>query len=158
MTLTELKTKANAKLANFWTLLQTKQEKYLIKHDNYFQLIVSPQTSVVDGVDSDFVLTHPSDQVYQVDVDFSWTDKIPFQIAVNVWKGELEKGYEAEVTAQLPNGNIYRRSRKLIDPRERKQDFDNTDPMKPVTVGEPYYVGSTSEEDSGWYQVITTSL
>jgi hypothetical protein len=153
MTLQELKTKANAKLVTFWTLLQAKQEAYHQKHDTYFQLLVSPDTDVVDGVDSNWTLRHPSDAHYEVDVDFPWADTIPFQISVDVFGAEKEQGYSATVTAQLPNGNIYRRTRKLIDPRVRTQDYDNADPLHPIPVGEPYYVGETSEEDTNWFQV-----
>lgn len=156
MTLAELQQKANTKLAAFWTLLKTKQENYLIKHDNYFQLLISPQTPVIDGADTPFTLRIPSDiAVHTVDIDFPWTDLIPFQIVVNVWGGqENNRGFEATVTAQLPDGRIFSRSRKLIDPRERKQDFDRTDPENPVPLGAAYYVGSTVEEDTGWFQVI----
>jgi len=110
MTLAELRDKADAKLVQFWQLLTTKQDAYFAKHGKYFQLLVSPTDSVVDGVDSDFTVRHPSDEPYQVDVDFPWTDKIPFQIEVHEWVGD-DKGYTAYVTIELPNGDIYKRSR-----------------------------------------------
>lgn len=152
MTLAELKTKADAKLVTFWNLLKTKQEAYLIKHGDYFQLLPSPTDIVVDGADSQFTLTHPSDQIYQADVDFPWSDTIPFQIQVDVFGGMTEHGYEATVTVQLPNGNIYKRSRKLIDPRIRNYNYDTTNPGYPIPIGDAFYTGTTSEVDSGWYQ------
>ena len=110
MTLAELRDKADAKLVTFWQLLTAKQDAYFAKHGKYFQLLVSPETKVVDGADSDFTLRHPSDEPYQVDVDFPWTDKIPFNIRVDEWVG-ADKGYTAVVEVELPDGRRFTRSR-----------------------------------------------
>jgi len=124
MTLAELKDKADAKLVQFWQLLTEKQNAYFAKHGKYFQLLVSPTDSVVDGADSDFTVRHPSDEPFQVDVDFPWTDKVPFQIQVDEWGSVPDYGYKATVTAELPNGDVYKRSR------------------------------NSRNEDSGWYKYI----
>jgi hypothetical protein len=102
MTLAELRDKADARLATFWTALVTKEEAYFAKHGKYFQLLVTPETNVVDGVDSDFTTRHPSDEPYQIDVDFQWATKIPFNIRVDEWVGEKEdKGFEAHVKVMV---------------------------------------------------------
>lgn len=112
LTLTQLRDKADAKLAVFWQELQKKQGAYYAKHGKYFQLLVSPENSVIDGLDSDFTLRKPTDEVYKKDVDFAWTEKIPFQIEVHEWVGPNGNvGYKAIVWIQLPNGTIYTRSR-----------------------------------------------
>ena len=141
MTLTELRDKANAKLTVFWTVLVAKQDAYFAKYGKYFQLLVSPETPVVDGVDSDFILRHPSDEKYLVDVVFPWSDKIPFQIEVTEWTGS-SKGFEAKVTVELPNGDVYKRERKRTrvtsEDRENLVSYtiDDTDWFKydPVTL------------------------
>ena len=109
MTLNELRQKADPILADFWQTLQTRQASYFAKHSKYFQLLVSPTDKVSEGVDSDFSVRKPSDEVHTVDVDVPWSTKVPFQIEVHEWVGS-DKGYIAVVTAEV-NGNIYKRSR-----------------------------------------------
>lgn len=111
MTLLELKQKADPILANFWVALKTKQDAYFAKHGKYFQLLVSPTAEVLDGVDSDFVVRKPSDEVHVVDVDFAWESKIPFQIEVHEWVGaDNDSGYTALVKVKV-GVDEYRRSR-----------------------------------------------
>jgi len=108
MTLTELKNKADAKLAEFWQLLQAKQDAYFAKHGKYFQLLVTDP--VVDGVDTTWELRTPHDEKHAVDVDFNFNSPVPFQIAVDEWVGH-DKGYTAIATVELPDGRKFRRSR-----------------------------------------------
>ena len=110
-TLQEIRQKADAKLATFWTLLQSKQDAYFAKRGKYFQLLITPETKVVDGIDSDFALRNPSDEKYVLDVDFPWSEKIPFQIEVHEWVSGDDKGYKAIVWIELPDGRIYTRNR-----------------------------------------------
>lgn len=110
MTLLELKNKADPILANFWSALTQKQDTYFAKHGKYFQLLITPNTSVVDGVDSDFTVRKPSDELHVIDVNFTWATKIPFQIEVHEWLGKDTVGYEAVVTAVV-GGNKYQRRR-----------------------------------------------
>ncbi len=110
MTLAKLRDKADTKLAQLWAVLVTKEEAYYAKHGKYFQLLVTPETSVVDGVDSDFTARHPSDEPHQVDVYFAWATKIPFNIQVHEWVGE-DKGFTAIAQVELPNGRKFQRSR-----------------------------------------------
>lgn len=110
MTLAELRTKADAKLAVFWDTLVSKQEVYFAKHGKYFQLLVTPNTSVVDGVDSDFTLRHPSDAKFVIDIEVPIATKIPFNIEVHEWVG-ADKGFTAFATVELPDGRRFRRSR-----------------------------------------------
>lgn len=111
MTLAALKTKADAKLEDFWSALKTKQKAYYAKHNKYFQLLITPETVVVDGVDSDFTKRSPSDEKHVTDVDFSFTSKIPFQIEVHEWVGEKDNiGYEAHVKVKVGE-DTYCRSR-----------------------------------------------
>ena len=118
MTLTELIDKADAVLVNFWKELKTRQDSYFAKHGKYFQLLVSPEQAVIDGADSDFIVRHPSDVKSLEDISIAFTSKIPFQIQVDEWVG-ADKGYTAYVTVELPNGDIYKRSRN-----SRNEDSD----------------------------------
>lgn len=108
-TLKQVRDKADAKLVQFWQLLQQKQAAYFAKHGKYFQLLVSPSETPIEGADSDFIVRKPSDEKFVADVDFPWTDKVPFQIEVHEWVGK-DKGYEAVVTVEY-KGTKYRRSR-----------------------------------------------
>lgn len=110
MTLAQLKTKANAKLGEFWTALQTKQDAYFAKHGEYFQLLVTDP--VVDGEDTTWVIKHPSDETHAVDVDFSFNSPIPFAISVDVWGLYEARGYSATATVELPDGRKFSRTRQ----------------------------------------------
>ena len=107
-TLAEIRQKADANLVTFWGALTTRQDAYFAKHGRYFQLLISPTSPVIDGVDSDFSLRTPTYEVNINDYNLSFTDKIPFQIEVHQ---HGESGYTAFVWVQLLNGDIYTRSR-----------------------------------------------
>lgn len=110
MTLKELRDKAEPILTDFWIALREKQNAYHAKHGKYFQLLITPETSVIDGVDSDFTKRSPSDEVHTIDVDFVWATKIPFQIEVHEWVRHEESGYSVRIRA-IVNGEEYRRER-----------------------------------------------
>lgn len=138
MTLQELRTKANAKLATLWPIIQAKEDAYFVKHGQYFGLRWSPTIAVVDGVDTNLTLSFPSRGISQADVTFDPTD-VPFQIMiervnqvkpndVSVWSdlrqpkpepvwGPTSETYKATVRIELLNGDVW--------VRERLQD--NTD-------------------------------
>lgn len=135
MTLAELRDKADARLATFWTALVTKEQAYFAKHGRYFGFNWSPSLEVVDGVDTDFVLNPPSRFFVAEDVVFPAT-QVPFQIQVtrhegpqimdtqdgvvtNPQGGESPNmidphkghGFTATVRVKLPNGDVYTRSK-----------------------------------------------
>lgn len=110
MTLTQLRNKANAVLANFWAELQTKQNAYFAKHGKYFQLLITDD--VVDGVDTTFIVRKPNDELHAIDVDFTFNSPVPFSISVDEWVGET-RGYSATATVQLPDGRKFRRTRDI---------------------------------------------
>ena len=110
MTLQELQTKANAKLADFWTALQPKQDAYFAKHGKYFQLRIT--NTVVDGADTVFEVRKGLNEPHPVDVDFEFNSPIPFAISVNNWDGATV-GYSASAVVELPDGRQYRRTRDL---------------------------------------------
>lgn len=153
MTLLELRDKANAKLTPFWQMLIDKQPSYFLKHGKFFQLIVTSR--VVDGVDTAWEMTLPSDEQHVIDVDFPWSDTIPFQISVDEWVGE-DRGFSVTATVELPNGDKYRRTRKATAVIADAV-YDNTDPMKPVLIT-PKSVSSFTQEDTDWYQVVESQL
>jgi hypothetical protein len=108
MTLAQLKTKANAKLATFWVELQSRQDAYFTQHGKYFQLLVGSNLTV-DGADTTFSVVSPSDEAHLIDIDTAWSDTVPFQIEVHEWVGN-DRGYRAIATAEN-NGSFYRRER-----------------------------------------------
>ena len=110
-TLAQIRTKADAKLVDFWTLLQQKQDTYFAKNGKYFQLLVSPETKVVDGVDTTYEVRKPSDERFVFDVNFEWSTTIPFQISVDEWVHKEDAGYSATVWIELLNGRVFMRTR-----------------------------------------------
>jgi hypothetical protein len=124
MTLAELKTKANAKLVDFWNLLQVKQDAYYNKHGKYFQLLVT--NPVVDGADTTWELRRPSDERHAIDVDFQFNPPIPFSISVDEWGRYNDRGYSATATVELPNGDRYERTRHHTGDDTNWQLIENT--------------------------------
>lgn len=108
-TLNQVRTKANNKLATFWSALQTRQDSYFAKHGKYFQLLVGSNLTL-DGVDTSFAVVSPSDEVHTIDIDYAWSDTVPFKIEVNEWVGSGSVGYKAIATINH-EGTLYRRER-----------------------------------------------
>lgn len=111
MTLLEFKQKADIVLIDFWKALKLKQDAYFAKNGKYFQLLISPSSKVLDGLDSNFITTSPNDEKFLTDMSFSWTSKIPFQISVDEWVGET-RGYSATASVVI-NGKTYQRTRDI---------------------------------------------
>lgn len=109
-TLKQIRDKADAKLAEFWSLLSQKQDGYFSKHGKYFQLLVTDE--VVDGVDTTFEVRKPSDEKYAVDVDIDFNSPLPFTIQVDEWTKGKEAGYSATVWIKLSSGDMYTRTRE----------------------------------------------
>ncbi len=111
MTLLEFKQKADTILIDFWKALKLKQDAYFAKNGKYFQLLISPSDKVIDGLDSSFVVTSPSDEKFLMDMSFQWVIKIPFQISVDEWVGDT-KGYSVTAKVEV-NGKQYQRTRDI---------------------------------------------
>lgn len=109
MTLNELRNKANAKLATFWSALRARQDSYFVKHGKYFQLLAGSALTL-DGADTTFSVVPPSDEPHIVDIDTSWSDTVPFQIEVHEWVGPNSRGYTGIVTINH-EGTLYQRAR-----------------------------------------------
>lgn len=130
-TLIEIRDKANAKLATLWPVIQAKQDAYFTKHGQYFGLRWSPAAPVVDGVDTDLIIEKPSRGNVLADIDFT-IESVPFQISIERLNqsrpndtalkisdepkpapvyGATGETYRAWVRIQLPNGDVYMRSR-----------------------------------------------
>lgn len=110
-TLQQIRDKADAKLADFWDALILKQEQYFLKHNKFFQLLVT--VPVVDGADTTFVVTKPNDEPHPVDVDFTFNSPIPFQIAVHEFVGD-QAGFTVVVVVELLDGRKFTRQRTAI--------------------------------------------
>lgn len=108
-TLLQVREKANAKLATFWSALQTRQNAYFAKHGKYFQLLAGSNLTL-DGVDTPFAVVSPSDEKYTIDIDTSWSDSVPFNIEIHEWLGPNGMGYKGIVTINH-EGVLYRRER-----------------------------------------------
>lgn len=114
-TLIEVRNKANAKLADMWPKLQTRQDAYFVRHGKYFQLLAGSALTD-DGADTTFSVVSPSDEMHVIDIDTTWSETVPFQIEIHEWVGTSGKGYKGIVTVKH-NGTKYRRER----------DSDNND-------------------------------
>lgn len=116
MTLQQLKTKADAKLTDFWQALSAKQDAYFAKHGTYFGFNWTPSQKIVDGVDTDMgELQRPSRKHYAADVSFPITTQLPFQIQVERQHGPNGHGYTAVIRAELPDGRIFMRRRDNLN-------------------------------------------
>ena len=109
-TLKQVRDKADAKLAQFWPVLQTKQDAYYAKHGKYFQLLITGGRGVENGEEHDFVLRSPSDETHVIDVDLPWTDQVPFELRVDEWVSPNGEGYKASVWVDY-QGKTYSRNR-----------------------------------------------
>jgi hypothetical protein len=123
-TLIQVRDKANAKLATFWSGLQTRQDAYFAKHGKYFQLLAGSDLTL-DGADTAFNVVSPSDETHVVDIDTAWTDTVPFRIEIHDWVGPNGKGYKGIVTINF-EGTLYR--------RERDSDNNDTNWYEVVTI------------------------
>ena len=95
--------KVNTAFDDFWNELQKKQDEYYIKHKKYFQALVSPESKVVNALDSTFVKREPSDEKHSIDSVMTYKSKIPFQIRVDEWVGK-DTGYFAKAFVELLDG------------------------------------------------------
>lgn len=109
-TLKQVRDKADAKLAQFWSILEAKQEAYRLKNDKYFQLLFTGSRQVDSGQEYDFIVRKPSDEKNPDDIDITVTSRIPFEIQVDEWVGEGKTGYSATVTVEYL-GRIFTRTR-----------------------------------------------
>jgi hypothetical protein len=151
-TLVQIRNKADASLQEFWDVLSVKQEQYFRRYQDYFQLLHT--APVVDGEDTTFVLTLPSDQSHRsIEYVFNHTSPIPYQIAVQCFGNDKMKGYEVTVVVELLDGRKFTRSRTLTDTRTLTQDYDEAVPPNPV--GEPYLIGPDPViETTAWTEIV----
>jgi hypothetical protein len=128
-TLNQVRTKANNKLTTFWQALQTRQDAYFAKHGKYFQLLVGSELTL-DGADTTFSVVSPSDEAHTIDIDYAWSDTVPFQIEVHEWTGS-QPGYRGIVTINH-EGTLYRRERTNTGEDTGWNTY--TPPTSPVTT------------------------
>lgn len=107
-TLQEVRDKADAILANLWVELRNKEIAYFNKHGRYFQLLITPEVTVIDGTDSDLSVRPSPFEQYLEDVTLNWASKIPFQIEVH----EFPDGFTGIVTVEV-NGEKYTRQQSF---------------------------------------------
>ena len=151
MTLQQLQTKANTKLQEFWDALIVKQEAYFLKHNKFFQLLVTDP--VVDGVDTTWVLRTPSDEQHALDVDFSFNSPIPFSISVDEFVGD-ETGFSATAIVELPDARRFTRTRRAVPVvQEATYEPQNT-PDDPLVELTPKQITDWTIETTAWAEII----
>tara|TARA_R110002126_G_C10230229_1_gene479978 strand:+ start:182 stop:583 length:402 start_codon:yes stop_codon:yes gene_type:complete len=125
-TLSQIRTKANAKLSTFWDALVIKQNAYYAKHGRYFCLIVTDP--VVDGEDTTFVLKKKNGERHPLDVDFSFDSPLPFSVRVDHWSGGENAGFSATAEIELLDGRTFRRKRSSEGVTTDWTEFVNGEP------------------------------
>lgn len=121
-TLKQIRDKANAQLALFWSELTTRQDAYYAKHGTYFGFNWTPALAIEDGIDTDLgEIQRPSRKHHAVDVSFPVNTKLPFQIQVIRHVGPLGHGYTATVKVQLVDGRVYARDKGYGPHSETRQ-------------------------------------
>jgi hypothetical protein len=108
MNLTELKAKADPILLDIWNAIVAKEDIYFAKHGKYFGFNWSPSKPVIDGLDTDFVLSKPSRNFEALDSIQEYTTKLPFQIQVIRHHGPLGHGFTAYVQAVVGGVTYWR--------------------------------------------------
>jgi len=108
-TLTQIRNKANDKLATLWPALVSREDAYFAKHGKYFQLMVTGE--VVDGVDTPLQVIPAPDEQHLEDVDTTLNDTIPFQLYVDEHVAPEGNGFSLTAIVTLLNGDKYLRRR-----------------------------------------------
>jgi hypothetical protein len=150
MNLNQLKNKANTKLQEFWDLLIVKQETYFLKHNKFFQLLVT--NPVVDGVDTTWEIRKPNDEKHVIDVDFEFNSPVPFQISVDEWVGD-DRGFSATATVELPDGRKFTRTRTAIPTIVEATYAPQEDIDTPRVELTPKAITDWTIETSNWNEV-----
>ena len=155
MTIKELRTKADAKLVEFWDLLLPNQEAYLLKHNKCFQLLVTDP--VVDGSGIVWEIRKPNDEKRAIDVNFEFNSPVPFQISVDEWVG-ADIGFSVTATVELPDGRRYSRSRAAVSTivQATYEVVTNVEDM-PVEIT-PKTVTSWDIQTTAWSEVINQEI
>lgn len=104
----QLENKANGVFTGFWNALSALQNVYFTKHGKYFQCLLTPQTSVVDGADVDFENRVPTDEPHPNDRMFTFLTKLPFQVEVDEWTKNDARGFSA-IMWITTGDEVYRR-------------------------------------------------
>jgi hypothetical protein len=126
LTLTELRNKANTRLAEIWPLIVAKQDAYFTKHSKYFQKVITNQP--VDEEEFAWVDQPPSDEKHPTDAVLVIDGgALPFAIRIDEWVGETV-GWSANVTVELANGDKYTRT------RDYQNNDTNWSKIEPGTV------------------------
>lgn len=134
-TLSQVRTRVDAWLADKWPVLVARQETYFANHGHYWQGVRTHtfdlnHTSQTDGDSSpDNLNSRPTD------VEESWTTlfpawegvSIPAVLKVDVYDGPLGKGWVATVWVAY-NGTVYRRSRNVGPWTERTEAWAVAEP------------------------------
>ena len=111
-TLQEIRTKADTRLTQLWSVIVSKQDAYFAIHGTYFGFKWSPSLSVVDGVDTQLgEINRPSRFHVAADVSFPTDTEIPFQIMIIRHHGPAGHGFTAWVRVELLDGRVYTRSK-----------------------------------------------
>lgn len=155
MTLTQLKTKANQKLQEFWDALILRQEAYFLKHNKFFQLLITDP--VVDGVDTTWELRTPSDEKHALDVNFSFNSPVPFSISVDEFVGDTV-GFSATAIVELPNGDRYTRTRTAVPTVQEATYAPQEDITQPQVELTPKQITSWDIQTTEWELVVDETV
>lgn len=111
MTLEELKQKAEVALQEQVVIINSQENAYYEKHNEYFGFNWTPPIEVKDGKDTSIgELQKPSRNFIDADVFFDPNSTLPFQMRVIKHNGEEGKGYTIWVRAVLDTGEPYIRA------------------------------------------------
>ncbi len=108
-TLQDTQAKIDSVVTSIFPELESQQASYFAKHNKYFQILISPQTKVTDGVDTAFTLRKPLDEKSPTDVSLNWPTDVPCQVEVHEnFGGKGEAGFTMVLTVTV-DGKEYRK-------------------------------------------------
>lgn len=102
--------RADPSFDSFWDELVIEQDAYFASNGKYFQLLEDSGIPH-NGYEKNFTKRIPSDETHIEDVNFSFSSKIPYQVAIHERVGNEGNGYKMIATFTLADGKIYQRTR-----------------------------------------------
>ena len=114
LSLTQLRNKANTRLAAIWPTIVAKQDAYHAKHGKYFQKLITNQPQ--DEEESDWVDQSPNYEPYPDDAVLVLDGgKLPFALWIDESLGPDGAGWFASVSVKLANDDVYYRRRDNLN-------------------------------------------
>jgi hypothetical protein len=128
-TLPEITNKVDKWFEAFWKgILLPKELAYFKRNGRFFQLLITPETPLENGLEGTFNLRLSSDEVAPDDIKtLTVSSPVPAQIEVHIHEGFYKHGFTAHVWVKVL-GKIYHRSKGYGDVDTLDQPWHEVEP------------------------------